>query len=77
MVITEPLHAEFIRFLSSVPARRLKQNTVNVLSSYLDHTSQIGLPEFMDDFLTDLMAFFDLLDAIDQEIDQSALNSQF
>jgi hypothetical protein len=76
MVITEPLHAEFIRFISSVPVRRLKQNTAKVLSSYLDHNSQTGLPDFMDDFLTDLMAFFDLLDTIEQQIDQSNFDLQ-
>jgi hypothetical protein len=74
MTITEPLRAEFVRFLSTVPVRRLKQNMIKVLSSYLDHNSQEGLPEFMDDLLTDLMAFFDLLDIIDRQVDQSYLN---
>ena len=73
MIIPETLNAGFVQFISSVPVSRLRQNTSKVLSSYLKNECTEGLPDFMDDFLTDLMAFFELLDIIDKEIDQSYL----
>jgi hypothetical protein len=60
------LNEEFNDFLSSVPAMRLKQNMAKVLLVYLQHEYSSGLPDFMDDFLTDLMGLFDLLDAIER-----------
>jgi hypothetical protein len=57
---------ELSDFLSAVPAGRLKQNMSKVLLAYLQYKCPDGLPDFMDDFLTDLMAFFNLLDAIEK-----------
>ena len=62
----ETIEEEFNDFLSSVPAMRLKQNMAKVLLVYLQHECSGGLPDFMDDFLTDLMGLFDLLDAIER-----------
>ena len=71
MLITKALNEEFSVFLLTVPAKRLKQNTMRILLSYLKYEYTEGLPDFMDNLCTDLLYFFDLLDTIDKEIDQS------
>ena len=73
MIVNEVLQAEFAAFLSCVPARRLKQNTMRILLSFLDHEHDTGLPDYMGDLYTDLLLLFHLLDSIDKETDQSHL----
>ncbi len=73
MIVNETLQAEFAAFLSCVPARRLKQNTLRILLSFLDHERATGLPDYMGDLYSDLLMLFYLLDSIDNEIDQSHL----
>jgi hypothetical protein len=73
MIVNEVLQAEFVAFLSCLPARRLKQNTMRILLSFLDHEHARGLPDYMGDLYTDLLPLFHLLDSIDSETDQSHL----
>jgi len=72
-MVKEPLKEALIRFLSDVPAKRLKQNMVKILLDFLKRHGKEGLPNFADDLFADLEPFFDLLDVIDKEVDQSAL----
>lgn len=67
---TNNINLEFFRFLSMVPTNRLKQNLTKILSSYVECKIKEGLPDFMDDLLTDLMGLFELFDAIDREMVQ-------
>lgn len=60
-------------FLSDVPAKRLKQNIVKLLLDFLKYNCREELPDFMGDLFADLIPLFDLLDAIDRELDQSSL----
>lgn len=70
MIITEALCEEFANFLLTVPATRLKQYIVNLLLTHLKYESPDKLPENLPG---DLIVFFDLLDIIDKETDQSGI----
>jgi hypothetical protein len=73
MQITETLNEEFAIFLLTVPAKRLKQNTIKILLGFLKNEGINGSPDFMINLCTDMLFFFDLLDTIDKELDQSGL----
>lgn len=68
MIITEALCEEFANFLLTVPATRLKQYIVKLLLTHLKYEHSDRLPEKLPG---DLIVFFDLLDTIDKETDQS------
>lgn len=73
MQIPETLNEEFAIFLLSVPAKRFKQNTIKILLGFLKNEGVNGSPDFMVTLCTDMLFFFDLLDTIDKELDQSDL----
>ena len=73
MQITETLNEEFAIFLLTVPAKRLKQNIIKILLGFLKNEGINGSPDFMINLCTDMLFFFDLLDTIDKELDQSGL----
>lgn len=68
MIITEALCEEFANFLLTVPATRLKQYIVKLLLTHLKYECPDKLPKSLPD---DLIIFFNLLDIIDKETDQS------
>jgi hypothetical protein len=70
MMITEALCEEFANFLLTVPATRLKQYIVTLLLTHLKYESPKKLPEKLPG---DLIVFFNLLDIIDKETDQSGI----
>jgi hypothetical protein len=70
MIITETLCEEFANFLLTVPAARLKQYVVKLLLTHLKYEYPDKLPEYLPG---DLIAFFNLLDIIDKEMDQSGI----
>jgi hypothetical protein len=66
--MTETLTNEFAGFLSVLPARRLKQNTFRALLYFYRHRHEEGVPDHMDNLLSDLIMLIELLDNIDREI---------
>lgn len=73
MLKNEALDEEFSVFILTVPVKRLKQNILRIFFYFLKHECTDGSPEFIEALCEDLEAFFDLLDAIDREVDQSHL----
>lgn len=69
--MTETLTNEFAGFLSVLPARRLKQNTFRALLYFYRHRHEEGVPEHMDNLLSDLILLIELLDNIDRETNPS------
>lgn len=73
MFLNETLLQAFAGFLSDVPTRRLRHNLELVLFDFFKRNYAEGFPDFVDDLFTDLTPFFDFLEIIDREVDQSDL----
>lgn len=71
--ITGKLLDNFGTFLDLVPAGRLSQNIRKLLFSFLTHEVEGGVDNDFDIYIKDLRDFFEFLDAIEAECDQSEL----
>jgi len=65
--MNDSLSREFSEFLSVIPAKRLKQNTFRALLYFYRHRTEEGMPDHMNNLLSDLILLIELLDNIDRE----------
>jgi hypothetical protein len=72
-IITETLQNGFATFLNLVPARRLGQHVRKLLLYYLQHEVEDGVDGNFEESIKYLGDFFDFLDMIEEEYDQSAI----
>ncbi|MBS1664225.1 MAG: hypothetical protein JST68_24485 [Bacteroidetes bacterium] len=71
MIVTPALCEAFAGFLLKVPARRFKEDLIKTFQAYVRQQSDGEWAKPTASYLSDLMAFFDFLDIIDNEASPS------
>ena len=66
--MNETLFKEFSNYLQTVPRGRVKSNLLKTILLLIKYRKEEGLPPYMGEFLTDLNILFELLDAMDEEV---------